>query len=102
VQLRQRRIVGGIRRRIAPAAQLDEIELNVVDRDRALRFARALEKKIKHRNGRLRIFGSAFDAKLMTSPRNRDIELGLDLPQIGVERAGYVRQVGVAGVGRKP
>jgi hypothetical protein len=67
-----------------------------------LRLARALEKKIEHRNGRLRVLGSAFDAKLMAPPRDRDIELGLNLSQIGVERARYIRQFGVAGVGSKP
>jgi hypothetical protein len=38
----------------------------------------------------------------MAPPRDRDIELGLNLSQIGVERARYIRQVGVAGVGSKP
>jgi hypothetical protein len=38
----------------------------------------------------------------VSTPRDRNVELGLDLPQIGVERARYVRQFGVAGVGRKP
>jgi hypothetical protein len=38
----------------------------------------------------------------MAPPRDRDIELGLNLSQIGVERARYIRQFGVAGVGSKP
>jgi hypothetical protein len=67
-----------------------------------LRLARALEKKIEHRNGCLRILGNAFDTKLMTPPRDRNIELGLNLSQIGIERARYIQQFSVAGVGSKP
>ena len=77
-------------RSVAPASQLDKIELNIVDRYCALRLACALEEKLEHRNGRLRIFGRAFDAKLVATTRNRNVELGFDLTQVSVERAGDV------------
>ena len=41
--------------------------------------------------------------KLMAPPRDRDIELGLDLSQIGVERARYrLASSALSGVGSKP
>ena len=55
LQSGQRRIVVD-RPGIAPAAQLDEVQLNVVDRQRALRLARVLEKVLEHCNRGLRAF----------------------------------------------
>ncbi len=90
MQLGQRRIVAGTAWRvrcIAPALlrmKLHKIELDVVDRYRALCVACTHEKELQRSDCRLRIFRCAFNAELVSTPRDRNVELGFDLPQVGV------------------
>ena len=86
------------RRFFAPAALLDKIELDIVDRHRSAGAPCAVEEVLEHVHCGLRGSCRALDAELVPAPRNRDVELGFDLPDIGVERAGDVCQVVVVRV----
>jgi len=53
----------------------------------------ALQEVLEQLDCGLRIRGVAFDPELVAAPRDGDIEFGLNLPQVDVERTRDVREV---------
>ncbi len=67
---------------------LDQAELDVVDRQRLFRFG----VKAPQRSLGARPAGRAFNAESCAAARDRDVERGLDLAQVRVQRTAEIRE----------
>jgi hypothetical protein len=85
-RLQRQRIVIGVVRRIA-ARDLDQPELDVLDRQVAARLAVEIAQCLRRL---LRTLGRAGQRKIFRTPRDDDVQRGLDLAQILVKHAAQI------------
>ena len=72
---------------LARAGGLDQPELHVLQRELALR---PLVERLQHLRREPRLAGLAGDREALAAARDADVERGLDLAQVLVERAAQV------------
>jgi hypothetical protein len=64
-------------------------------------LVRAAQEVLEQLDRGLSALGAAFDPELVTAPSDGDIEFGLHLPQVDIERTRDVREVVIVDVRRE-